>query len=521
MSNFSMFMSCFNMSFENKHIDNELIQVPIDNAKFGILSLEAEPCDINKQEQDFIFTIDRSGSMSDKCTDGRTKMQHIIHTLKNMVLYFFDNPNINAYITVFAFDDTVFCFIERTKVTLINIQEILFKIEKIYPLGSTNIELALKHVSLYIENIKMSNPSNNISNIFMTDGEATTGSKNLTVLKGLVYTEIDNAFIGFGINHDYILLEHISSSKNSSYHFVDALEKAGLVYGEILHNILYKHLIDTEITVENGLLYDYLNDQWVNKLFIGTIVGQSNKTFHIISNNPDNCKIILNCKNNDNNYLFQANKIDNPLSDHTTYLFRQRTLQLLFQVKDFQQKIFTKREETIGFHIFGRENKLNYNLRESDIKTKEAKLKNQLRLFLEEIKKYMSDNNLTDDKILKNLCDDIYISYKTIGTKYGNMYTTARQVSQATQRCYTVSNTPIQDDDGFDTSFGRPSFFSNLLNKRNNFGHQPDEIKFNDDPLAVRHDLSSFDDLPYLTPIATKLMRDISSSTDEKINLET
>jgi hypothetical protein len=516
MTNFSMFMKQFNLSFENKPIDNNNIPVPINNAKFGILSLEAEPCDINTQEQDFIFTIDRSGSMSDKCSDGRNKMQHIIHTLKNMILYFFENPNINAYISVFSFDDTCICVIERTKVTVINIQQVLLKVENIYPLGCTNIELALKNLSTYVESIKTSNPSNNISNIFMTDGEATAGSKNLTTLKSLVNSDIDNAFIGVGIDHDVILLEHISSHKNSSYHFIDALEKSGLVYGEILHNILYKHLIDTQITIENGLIYDYFNNQWVNNLFIGTVVGEANKTFHIVSDNPDTCKIILNCKNNDNNLLFQANTINNPDTDHSIYLFRQRTLQILFNVKEVQSKIFNAREDTTGFRVFNRENKFNFNNSKiSETKMREVKLKDQLRLFLDEIKKYMSDNDLNDNKILKNLCDDVYICYKTIGTKYGKMYTTARQVSQATQRCYTVSNTPGPEEDNmFYTSFGAPSIFRNFC-VPNDTLQQTEEVK---DPLEVRHDVSLFEDLPYLTPLATRLMRDISSSTDEQIN---
>jgi hypothetical protein len=223
----------------------------------------------------------------------------------------------------------------------------------------------------------------------------------------------------------------------------------------------------------------------------------------------------LNCKNNDNNLLFQANIINSPDTDHTIYLFRQRTLQLLFNVKEIQTKLFNAREESTGIRIFNKENKFNYNLRVNETKKQEIKLKDQLRLFLDEIKKYMSDNDLNDNKILKNLCDDIYICYKTIGTKYGNMYTTARQVSQATQRCYTVSNTPQPEDNMFDTSFGAPTIFRNFCFPNDKFGHQSEEIK---DPLEVRHDLSLFEDLPYLTPVATRIMRDISSSTDEPIS---
>jgi Mg-chelatase subunit ChlD len=193
-------------------------------------------------EEDFVFTIDQSGSMSDRCSDGRTKMQHIIHTLKNMILYFHDNRIINLHITVFAFDDNFATVIERKQICATNLQEILTKVDGIQPKGGTNIELALKETGKYITRVRAENPLHNINHIFMTDGEATIGNKNADILKGLVDPSIENAFIGFGSNHDSTLLTHISNHKNSSYHFIDALEKAGLVYGEILHGILYKYL---------------------------------------------------------------------------------------------------------------------------------------------------------------------------------------------------------------------------------------------------------------------------------------
>jgi hypothetical protein len=521
------FNNLFN-NFDTTSIDsNGLINVPITDAKFGILNFNVLSCSVSEQEQDFVFTIDQSGSMSDICSDGRNKMRHIIHTLKNMILYFHDNRITNLHLTVFAFDDNFVTVIERTRISGDNLPEILIKVDSIQPRGSTNIELALKETGKYIARIRAENPLHNINHIFMTDGDATVGSKDHNILKSLVDPSVENAFIGFGSNHDSALLAHISDYKKSSYHFIDALEKAGLVYGEILHGILYKYLTDVEVCVENGLIYDFKTNQWLDKLFIGDVAGEADKTYHLISNTPDNCNIILSCKNLGEEYSFAVCELVNPESNHTKYVYRQKTLELLFEVSNLQknkmelQKLY---DSAMG-PVFSmkKQDSDDYILKFERIKDEEQLLKQKLREFFEQIKKYMSDNNLNDDSFLKNLCDDIYISHKTFGTTYGAMYSTARQTSQGAQRCYTVRDTP--EDEGF----ANPNYINtvptlfraNRFNKSNLFSETTNLIYNNNNislqnPDDLIHNLSCFDEAPYLTPTASRLMRDVSCGNEER-----
>jgi hypothetical protein len=54
----------------------------------------------------------------------------------------------------------------------------------------------------------------------------------------------------------------------------------------------------------------------------------------------------------------------------------------------------------------------------------------------------MKKNGLTEDRMMKNLCDDIVVVYRTLGTEYGFMYSCARQHSNGAERSHNASDTP-------------------------------------------------------------------------------
>ena len=513
--------------FETRDIDCEKIPAPLENAKFGILNFTAVTALETKNELDFLFVIDCSGSMSDKCSDGRTKMQHIIHTLKNMIIFLREHVNINANITVNAFDTSIYKIIERTKITDDNFDNIISKIDKIQPKGSTNIEYALRKSAEDIQNLKTEFPTHIINHVFMTDGEATDGSNNIDILKSLVLTDTMNAFIGFGIEHDAALLNAVGSVGKSSYHFVDKLESAGFIYGEILHSVIYKLLTNAEINVKNGLIYDYQNNIWVDKLNIGDIISEANKVYNIVSNNIDEFTVEIKGTLDDLVILYPSTRIED--TDLTKHVFRQRTLQIMADVNDYCKK---KRELENTFVNHFNPAQINDQNLYDEIRIRKRTLKKKLFEFMDEMKKYMAENNIMDDKFMKNLCDDIFICFRTFDTKYGNMYCTARQTSQGTQRQYTVSNTTALDIDDLETNSYNALYPPRLARGRHyvqrqiafaappldNLEENPfimGNLLDNDDillPLPVmQHEVSDFADTPYLTPQATQVMRFVSS----------
>jgi len=500
--------------FETRNINIEQIPIPIDDAKFGILNFTAVTTEETVEELDFLLIVDCSGSMSDACADGRSKMQHIIHTLKNMILFFHEHPSAKINITINAFDTIIYPIVSRTKITDENLNKIIAKVEKIKPRGSTNIEFALRDAFKEITRLKNEFPSNIINHIFMTDGEATDGSKDIQLLQSIINPDITNAFIGFGLEHDASLLNGISSVGKSAYYFIDKLESAGLVYGEILHGIIYKLLTDSEIIIENGLIYDFKTNTWVDKLKIGDIVSEANKTYNIVSSNPDKCKVNIKGTMGDLVILFPSTHVES--ADLSIQIYRQRTLQLLYEVNDFctrRRQHDNRQDSHIFLHFI--HNRTDAVSQALDEEKKVLKLK--MANFIEEVKKYMMDNNLENDKVLKNLCDDIYICFRTFGTKFGTMYCTARQTSQGTQRHYTVSSLGVTDDNANVTIRRRAltpaiPLLQRMTNNVVDFFDIPDEF----DMPALNHTMSDFADTPYLTPQATQLMREISRHSNDE-----
>jgi uncharacterized protein YegL len=499
---------------------NEVLSLPVNclpftDAKFGLLNLQALECGPAIIEHELVLVVDNSGSMGDNCPvdNDKTQMDQAIHTLKNIVGFLEEHPNIKAYVTIFKFDNSFNKVIERTNVTEDNYNSIEKSISKIRPNGGTDIGLALKETSKYISELKKLYPTHQISHIFMTDGAVTTGETKPNILKQYVVKDIYNYFIGYGSKHDAKLLGVLSDFEKSSYHYIDALEKTGFVFGEILHNITHKILYDCEIVVENGVIYNYNTNLYTNKLYIGDIVGESNKVYHLFTDHTSSCYVHLKIPLKSLEiHIFQETNHD---LNFVNYAFRHRTLTLLGEVKQCQDKY-----DNSSQHIYD----VNY-LNPEIIRMYKSKMQE----LFDEMRKYMAGVNDNKDKIfIKMLCDDIHISQKTFGTKYGNMCIGSRQTSQGTQRIYTVNTTPLDrakvttrsyayDSDDDIPQRGSAFCFNNDSDEED----APSNLTIVPDDYEVSNDCMQ--DSPYLTQTAKTLMHTISyvsSSDSEKSDSE-
>jgi hypothetical protein len=403
------------------------------------------------------FTIDASGSMSDLCVDGRTKMAHIHHTLENMLRIFHENRDCNMSIHVQSFDTHIQTVISNVdNIHDSNIEELVVSIsQKIRPGGSTNIELALEKASQEIDRYHTTNPEHEIVHIFLTDGDITSGSRDYNHLLELVPKNCTNIFIGYGLDHDSELLSHLSTTKGNEYRFIDALEKAGLVYGEVIHSILYKAIEDITLSAVNAELYDYQTNTWNKEIQIGNLLSEQTKTFHVRTKNVDECyisvygKTIIKTRQFQTINIYEKQTDVSPLhylseaNDLGVYLFRQRTQELLYESRKISEKYKKTLCSTDPMRAFD-----NFSEPDKDfelLQEQQKSIKEKLNEFHKNMISYIKDNNLENDPIMKMLCDDIYIAYKTTGTTLGTMYTCARQTSNGRQQTYMCSATHTQN----------------------------------------------------------------------------
>lgn len=463
-----------NIQFHN-YIDirPELQLFDNTNYQFGIFNIQmTNNINILMTEQYIHFTIDCSGSMDDICQDRRSKMDHLKFTIKN-ILRWLVNKNVNVYIEIDAFDSTIKPIVSLVKLTKDNIEDIIKKITNIQPEELTNIELALDNICKKVNAVGILNPHFTINEIFLTDGEATTGSTNISELILLLDNKIKYTFVGFGEEHDSNLLVTLSNNCNGTYRFIDAIEKSSLIYGEILNQIFYLCYDNVIICIDNGEIYDYKTNTWKKQINISGLVSEQVRTFHLRSlikeifkvnilgielQNPTYCGELIN----------QTHIVE--INDINKYIFRQRVLELLYEARvEVEKSRKENRNDFRLFRWFNKEEDSNTNMNKNNVKK-------QIKDLLEQIKSYIINNNLTNNNFLKLLCDDLYVAYKSLNNNNGHKYIAARQISQGCQQVYTV----------------------NCLNNNNN----------------NEHELSTVKDSPYRTTNCSNIMRDVSVGTE-------
>ena len=495
--------------------------------RFGTFNLHIRSeIPITNKHLHLFFSIDNSGSMTDICVDGKSKIQHIHFTLENMIRIFHENQNCNISIHVQSFNTNIETHIQDvSNIKNENLDFILNKIKQITPGSSTNIELALTSAFQQISEYKIHNPDHEVIHLFLTDGEITIGNKDKDYLKTIIPFNCTNIFIGYGLEHDSLLLSSFGNLKNNDYRFIDALEKAGLIYGEIIHEILYKAIADVTLYSHGCEIYNFKTNTWSNELYIGNLVSEQKKTYHIRSKTIETGYISVHGKTIIQTKQFQilSEEIEEQtvcypclallITNLNTFVFRQRTQELLYDAQQYSKK--SKRKNINKYNLSRNLSRNLYNFTDSEdtidpnleYKFEKNTIKTKLIDFRTLMLQYIENNNLDTDPIMLMLCDDIYICIRTLGTSVGNMFTYARQTSQGRQQTYACSTINYNDINSSNhvlvPKLNRQTNNRELINDDSN--DDPNDDPNDDFGLLSQNTLT-----PYYSSGVINLMREVS-----------
>ena len=265
---------------------------------------------------------------------------------------------------------------------------------------------------------------------------------------------INNIYIGFGEDHNANLLQTLGENSKDSYYFVDEIENTGLVFGEIIHSILYKALENIEIIVENGEIYDYLTNSWSNKLRISSLTSEAKKTYHVRTRGNTDAKAFITADNLINpeeihtlpSLLNDENKIEP--NDLTKYMLRQKTQELMYRAKEIINKYTENKYKRVIPFLFEIDDETTAQTQEKKQQNKEKKtqIKNEINEFMLHLHTHMKMNGLEEDEFHIKLHEDLKVAYKSINSPMGAMYLGSRQYSQGRETSYTPCRSLSGDD---------------------------------------------------------------------------
>jgi len=435
------------MEFHSGETEKEVVLFPDDpTQRFGIFTLTIADTPMIRQEQVIDTSNDMSGSMSDLCADSRSKMKHVIHTLENLISALSVRKEANVTMATYGFDDRVEPMFRDTKLTEENANELKSKLSKLQPRNGTNLYQSLEMQKLRAQIRFDSNPRIRQTNITLTDGQANEGkSTSYDVMATLVPPNCNNIFIGFGKDHNASGLKKLADAQpNGSYFYIAEIEKGGLVFGEIVHQLLYTALTNITIQMSHAEIYDYRTNQWQNELHIPSIVSEATKIYHIRSTTPEQATAnIIACSAIHNEttasiieddiiplpglYSLQGEQEqEQEHHDLSIYMIRQRTQELIFQAHQYSlaaEQLHEKWDQ--GIYDSSRQ--------------KQTEIRELLETQIAFMKRYAQEKSLTTNETLTSLIADLTIILHTLGSNKASMYSAARGDSQGRQASNQVS----------------------------------------------------------------------------------
>ena len=129
-------------------------------------------------------------------------------------------------------------------------------------------------------------------------------------------------------------------------------------------------------------------------------------------------------------------------SDLTKYMFRQKTLELLYESRQLETHKYELKEKNKNNMMRINKNNKNHANNQMYENKDIIDLRSRLLNLFKILQEYWGNLVIEQEKIfIKILMDDVHIACKTLGTEHGYMYSCSRQLSQGSQFTYKVGGT--------------------------------------------------------------------------------
>ena len=402
----------------------------------------------------WIVNVDRSASMYGK-VNGKTKLENIKHMLNNLIDYLkaLCTDDVTHHLSIIGFDHEAEIYCNHINVGSSD-EDIYEKyVNPITCRGSTNFSEAFEAAHEVHASASQENSGEMAVHIFLTDGYITCGSRNLSRLVRNCREAIAASpsfaenrsfnrtyFVGFGNDHDAMFLNDICNEvSHSQYYFVENIENAGFVYGEIVNDVLNEAMHSIYITTTFGEIFDFETNSWVNQLYISSLPIEVEKTFNIRMahpapiqwNTPRNIKIEVR------GYLsgHQPNAPEDQGELRLLSQYINRNINYPNQAieKDWWRQSILENMNTIKM--------LQENNREGMVPERESHTFN-LTILMNNLKEWAESRDLSEDLFIQCLCDDICCMLKSLNCRAeeGFSFVNARLLTQGYQRAYNVGD---------------------------------------------------------------------------------
>jgi len=392
---------------------------------FGVLAIKVANKPMSSTLRVLDSVTDNSGSMGDICADGKSKMDHAKHVLKNVintVALLFATVSIASY----SFDDKTDEIFSDTTISSENANDVCVKLNKIQPRNGTNLHQTLVCLKQRIES---RDPGFKQTAIILTDGLINAGITDYGAIRSQLSDKCNNIFIGLGGDHDDKLLQQLASEQlGNNYFYIQEIEKAGFAFGEILHELLYTAISNVTIKVINGEIYNYATNKWGSELNVHALTSDAVKTYHLrcVSSDINEISVSIHgCIGDEEPSMIEDDITPIPdlmlnndtivINNLAIHVMRQKVLELLFDAHEYS---------------------MNNTANQNAVNTIRANISN----LLARIKKYINDNDLKTDESYIMLCDDLTITLNTLHHAKAAMYSGSRRTSQGRQMAYNISH---------------------------------------------------------------------------------